>query len=121
MESKDRNTLLAVEGGKNLTAFDTAWGLVKADTGMWDEIYADLYEKPRRSVLRRRKYRRLIKTAKRKGRRITSPSIYYTVKKGDSLWSVSRKSGTSLYTIIASNMRIVKRRQIRAGDRLVVK
>jgi membrane-bound lytic murein transglycosylase D len=84
-------------------------------------MYADLYEKPRRSVLRRRKYRRLIKTAKRKGRRITSPSIYYTVKKGDSLWSVSRKSGTSLYTIIASNMRIVKRRQIRAGDRLVVK
>lgn len=28
-----------------MTAFDTAWGLVKADTGMWDEIYADLYEK----------------------------------------------------------------------------
>lgn len=28
-----------------MTAFDTAWDLVKADTGMWDEIYADLYEK----------------------------------------------------------------------------
>jgi membrane-bound lytic murein transglycosylase D len=84
-------------------------------------MYADLYEKPRRSVIRRRKYKRLIRTAKRKGRRITTPSIYYTVKKGDSLWSVSRKSGTSLYTIIASNMRIIKRRQIRAGDRLVVK
>lgn len=28
-----------------MTAFDTAWSLVKADTGMWDEIYADLYEK----------------------------------------------------------------------------
>jgi hypothetical protein len=27
------------------TLFDTAWDLVKADTGMWDEIYADLYEK----------------------------------------------------------------------------
>ena len=84
-------------------------------------MYADLYEKPRRSVLRRRKYRRLIKTARRKGRRITSPSTFYTVKRGDSLWSVSKKSGTSLYTIIASNMKIVKYRQIRAGDRLVVK
>ena len=28
-----------------MTAFDTAWDLIKADTGMWDEIYADLYEK----------------------------------------------------------------------------
>ena len=25
-----------------MTAFDTAWGLVKADTGMWEEIYAPL-------------------------------------------------------------------------------
>ena len=28
-----------------MTVFDRAWALVKADTGMWDEIYADLYEK----------------------------------------------------------------------------
>jgi len=26
-------------------AFNTAWKIAKADTGMWDEIYADLYEK----------------------------------------------------------------------------
>ena len=25
-----------------MTAFDTAWGLVKADTGMWEEIYAPM-------------------------------------------------------------------------------
>ena len=29
----------------NFDPFDEAWELVKADTGMWDEIYADLYEK----------------------------------------------------------------------------
>ena len=27
-----------------MTAFDEAWAVVKADTGMWDEIYAPLYE-----------------------------------------------------------------------------
>ena len=27
-----------------MTAFDQAWAVVKADTGMWDEIYAPLYE-----------------------------------------------------------------------------
>lgn len=27
-----------------MTAFDRAWAVVKADTGMWDEIYAPLYE-----------------------------------------------------------------------------
>lgn len=84
-------------------------------------MYADLYEKPRRSVLRRRKYRKLIRTAQRRGKRITNPSQYYTVRKGDSLWSVARKSGTPLYTIIASNMRIIKYRQIRVGDKLVVR
>jgi hypothetical protein len=42
MESKDRNTLLAVEGGKNMTAFDTAWQIVKmarhkiGPTEIWD-------------------------------------------------------------------------------------
>jgi hypothetical protein len=27
-----------------MTAFDTAWAIAKADTGMWDEIYAPLYD-----------------------------------------------------------------------------
>src|SRR5210317_894171 len=55
MESKDRNTLLAVEGGKNMTAFDRAWGIVKmpiVDTKVpnlrvaygFDEAVRDLHE-----------------------------------------------------------------------------
>ena len=28
----------------SISAFDRAWAVVKADTGMWDEIYAPLYE-----------------------------------------------------------------------------
>ena len=27
-----------------MTAFDTAWAIAKADTGMWDEIYAPLHQ-----------------------------------------------------------------------------
>ncbi len=84
-------------------------------------MYADLYDKPRKSVLRRRKYRKRIRLAKRRGRKITAPTTYYTVKKGDSLWSVSRKVGVSLDTLIVSNLNIIQRRQIRKGDRLVVK
>ena len=84
-------------------------------------MYADLYDKPRKSVLRRRKYRKRIRLAKRRGKKISSPTTYYTVKKGDSLWSVSRKTGVSLDTLIVSNLNIIKRRQIRKGDRLAIR
>ena len=83
-------------------------------------MYADLYEKPRRSVLRRREYRRQVRNALRRGKKITNPSEYYIVKRGDSLWSVAKKTGQSMYTIIASNMNIIKHRMIRTGDKLVV-
>ncbi|MBT3585429.1 MAG: transglycosylase SLT domain-containing protein [Halobacteriovoraceae bacterium] len=84
-------------------------------------MYADLYERPRKSVRRRRKYRSRIRLAKRRGKNIKRPKAFYTVRRGDTLWSVSRKTGTSLDTLIVSNLKIVKRRMIRAGDRLVVR
>ncbi len=84
-------------------------------------MYADLYEKPRKSIVRRRKYRSRIRLAKKRGTKISSPRRYYVVQKGDSLWKVSRKTGTSLDTLIVSNLRLIKRRMIRAGDKLVVK
>jgi len=86
-----------------------------------DRMYADLYEKPRKSVVRRRKYRSRIKLAQRRGELIRKPTAYYTVKKGDTLWDVSRKTGTSLDTLIRSNLSVVKNRMIRAGDKLVIK
>lgn len=86
-----------------------------------NNMYADLYERPRRSVVKRRNYKRRIRLAKRRGKTIRSPKQFYTVRKGDSLWSVSRKTGASLDTIIASNLKIINYRQIRAGDKLVVK
>lgn len=84
-------------------------------------MYADLYEKPRKSVIRRRVYRKQIRRALKRGAKITSPKKYYTVKRGDSLWSVAQKTGTSIDTLIVTNYHIIKHRMIRAGDKLVVR
>jgi membrane-bound lytic murein transglycosylase D len=86
-----------------------------------DPMYSDLYEKPRKSVRRRRKYRRQIARAKRKGKVIASPTTFYTVKRGDTLWDVSRKTGVGLMTLMRTNMRLVQNRMIRAGDKLAIR
>ncbi|EQC45856.1 transglycosylase SLT domain protein [Bacteriovorax sp. BSW11_IV] len=85
-----------------------------------DEMYADLYEKPRKEVVRKKNYKRRISVAKSRARPITNPSRYYVVQKGDSLWAVAKKTGISLDTLIVSNLKILQNRMIRAGDRLVV-
>ena len=86
-----------------------------------DRMYADLYERVRKSILRRREYRTRVKKALTRGKKIVIPSQYYVVKKGDSLWSIAGKTGQSMDTIIASNMNIIKHRMIRTGDKLVVR
>lgn len=86
-----------------------------------ESMYGDLYDRPIKRVRRKRAYRSRIRLAKRRGTKITNPSQYYTVKKGDTLWSIARKTGQSLDTIIKSNLRIVQARMIRVGDKLVVK
>ncbi|MCY4643480.1 MAG: transglycosylase SLT domain-containing protein [Bacteriovoracales bacterium] len=91
------------------------------DHGRRGSMYADLYERPRKRVRRARSYRRRIRLAQRRGRKITNPTGFYVVKKGDSLWSISRKIGVSLDTLIASNLKIVRSRMIRRGDRLTIR
>ncbi|WP_127716553.1 lytic transglycosylase domain-containing protein [Halobacteriovorax sp. HLS] len=86
-----------------------------------DEMYADLYEKPRKVVVRRKNYKKRIRVAKSKGKKIVNPSRWYTVKRGDSLWSVARKTQTNLDTLIVSNLTILNHRQIRAGDKLIIR
>ena len=83
-------------------------------------MYADLYERPRKSIRRRRAYKKRIKLALRRGTRITNPSRFYVVRKGDTLWDVAKKNSLTLDTLIASNIKIVKNRMIRVGDKLVV-
>ncbi|OUR96156.1 hypothetical protein A9Q84_07285 [Halobacteriovorax marinus] len=84
-------------------------------------MYADLYEKPRRVVVRRKNYRKRMRIAKSRGKKIMSPSRWYTVRRGDSLWSVAKKTKTNLDTLIVSNLTILNRRQIRAGDKLAIR
>jgi membrane-bound lytic murein transglycosylase D len=86
-----------------------------------DPMYADLYYKPRRSVVRKRTYNKHIKIAKKRGKLISSPSTYHTVKRGDTLWNVAKKYNLSVYTLIRSNLNILNRRMIRAGDKLAVR
>ncbi len=86
-----------------------------------NNMYADLYERPRKAVRKRRAWNKRIRRALSRGRKIASPSGFYTVRRGDSLWTVSKKTGTNLDTLIVSNYHILKRRRIRAGDKLVVK
>ena len=85
------------------------------------QLYADLYERPRKSVRRRRAYQKRIRLARRRGKNITNPKEFYIVRKGDSLWNVARKTGVSMDTLIRSNLRLVKRRMVRPGDRLVIR
>src|SRR5690606_4124126 len=46
-----------------------------------DNMYADLYDKPRKSVVRKSKYKNRIRVAKSRGKKIENPSKFYTVKK----------------------------------------
>ncbi len=84
-------------------------------------LYADLYEKPRRTVVRRRTYQRWIRRGNKLGQKISNPSQYYTVKKGDTLWNIARKTGVNINTIIRTNYRLVKRRMILPGDKLAIR
>ena len=86
-----------------------------------NKLYADLYEKPRKSVMRRRAYQRWIKRGVKKGKRITNPSQFYTVKKGDTLWDIAKRTGVNINTIIRSNHKLVKRRMILPGDKLAIR
>jgi membrane-bound lytic murein transglycosylase D len=83
-------------------------------------LYADLHEKPRKTVRKWRTYMGRIDRGAKNGTKIKNPQNFYTVRKGDTLWQVSKKTGVALDTIIKSNIQIVKNRMIRAGDRLVI-
>lgn len=84
-------------------------------------LYADLYEKPRRSVLRKRRYNAWINRGRSSGKHIPNPKEFYIVKKGDTLWGIARKTGVDINTIIRTNYPLVKKRMILPGDKLAIK
>lgn len=81
-----------------------------------NNLYADLYEKPRREVLRKNhRNRRYARSSSRK-----KAVRYYTVKKGESLFTVAQKHGISVKRLIASNSDIRKSKKVNVGDRLII-
>jgi membrane-bound lytic murein transglycosylase D len=86
-----------------------------------EAMYADLYERPRRRVRAYQSYKGQIKLAKASGQKITNPKEYYTVQKGDTLWTVSKKTGTPVNALINSNLTVVDGRMIRQGDKIAVR
>lgn len=93
----------------------------KVTHSLRDNMYADLYERPRKAVRRRKEYRKWLNLNRRKRIVISSPSKYHVVRKGDTLWNVARNNGITLNTLISTNYDLLKKRMIRAGDKLVIR
>jgi membrane-bound lytic murein transglycosylase D len=87
-----------------------------------ESMYSDLYERSRKRSRRKRiSLLKRIRIAKIRGKRILRPTRYYKVKRGDTLWKISNVTGTSLDTLIVSNVKILENRKIREGDRLIIR
>lgn len=92
-----------------------------------NNLYADLYQKPRREVLRRRNIANARKRARvNKARAVASKNQgrkIYTVKRGDTLFGVAQKHGTTVKRLIASNRDLIdaSTKRIHAGDKLIIK
>ena len=106
---------------KRLTPKTVVYLPFREDHSLHASMYADIYEKSTRKISRRRSYDRLISSYSKKGKLIKNPSVFYTVKKGDSLWRVAQRTGVPMSTIIRSNRHIIKRRSILPGDRLAIR
>ncbi len=94
----------------------------REDHSLRDGLYADIYEKSSKRKNRRQgRNERLVAAYAKKGKLIKNPSVFYTVKKGDTLWRVAQRTGVPMSTIIRTNRHIIKRRQILPGDRLAIR
>lgn len=92
----------------------------REDQSARDRMYADLYEVPKRFRKARRSYYRAISSVSDSGPRIRQPSKFYVVKKGDTLWEISRKTGVSMDVLVRSN-RMLRKRQMLPGDKIAIK
>ncbi len=93
----------------------------REDHSLQASMYADIYEKSSKKNKRSRRNDRMIAAYSKKGRLIKNPSVFYTVKRGDTLWRVAQRTGVPMSTIIRTNRHIIKRRTILPGDRLAIR
>jgi len=94
----------------------------REDHSLTASMYSDLYEKsPRRFYKKKNRYRRIVSTGINRGKIVRNPTVFYTVRKGDTLWRVAKITGVPMSTIIRTNRHIVKRRMILPGDKLAIR
>jgi membrane-bound lytic murein transglycosylase D len=94
----------------------------REDHSLRDGLYADIYEGPtKRNKSRSSRNDRTIAAYLKKGRLIKHPSVFYTVRKGDTLWRVAQRTGVPMSTIIRTNRHLIKRRQLLPGDKLAIR
>jgi membrane-bound lytic murein transglycosylase D len=93
----------------------------REDHSMQASMYADIHEVPKKKENKKSGHGRMISSNINKGQLIKNPSVYYTVKKGDSLWKVAQRTGVPMSTIIRTNAHIIKNRQILPGDKLAIR
>ena len=92
----------------------------REDHSLRSNMYADLTEKPNKRERRKSQRGRMMASAKG-GKLIRNPSVFYTVKKGDTLWRVAQRTGVPMSTIIRTNQHLIKRRTILPGDKLAIR
>jgi LysM repeat protein len=56
-----------------------------------------------------------------RGQLIRNPRTFYTVQRGDSLWSISRKFNIPLETLMRSNYTTVRKGAVLPGDKLAIR
>lgn len=110
-----------LSGNKTLAAKTIVLLPFREDHSLTANMYSDLYEKPSRKKSRRGgRWNRMISSVKG-GRSIKNPKVFYTVKKGDTLWRVAQRTGVPMSTIIRTNRQLAKRRTILPGDKLAIR
>jgi membrane-bound lytic murein transglycosylase D len=83
-----------------------------------NNLYADLFEKPRKEILRRNSR---ASRAKRYAAARKKPMRYYTVKQGETLFTVAQKHGISVKRLIASNTGLRNSKKVNVGTKLAIK
>lgn len=99
-----------------------------------DEMYGDLWEVSSKKSRRYLKFKQKLFATKKKesGKKqkisktvitqfSTEGKRVYVVKKGETLWHVARKTGISVNKLRKSNLALLGGRDIKAGDKLVIK
>ena len=106
----------------NISARTVVYLPFREDHSLDASMYADIYEKSKpKKGSRSRDYERVVASQKNRGQLIKKPTVFYTVKRGDTLWKVAQMTGVPMSTIIRTNSHIIKRRTILPGDKLAIR